>query len=136
MNEDRASKTDPPFLSTFFRLVWLVDDGVESEPSGWNAQPIPWKTWWISSSLTYFDLTKNRNILKQLLGYTKKTWRNISKSKADVFQVGMQDFTFQVELHRTPQAARLGVDLIVAKTGNDGCLDESTESTWKFAEDK
>jgi len=36
--------------------------------------------------------------------------------------VGMQDFTFQVELLRTPQAARLGVDLIVAKTANDGNL--------------
>lgn len=36
--------------------------------------------------------------------------------------VGMQDFTFQVELLRTPQASRLGVDLIVAKTANDGNL--------------
>lgn len=35
---------------------------------------------------------------------------------------GMQDFTFQVEILRTPEAWRLGVDLIVGKGSNDGSL--------------
>eukprot|EP00435_Cladocopium_sp_Y103_P029653 s985_g7.t1 len=43
--------------------------------------------------------------------------------------VGMQDFTFQVELLRTPQASRLGVDLIVAKTANDGMRGGETDFT-------
>lgn len=37
-----------------------------------------------------------------------------------LFLVPPLPITFQVELLRTPQAARLGVDLIVAKTANDG----------------